>query len=354
MTETRVEPAPGVTAARLDALRARLVPPMPGSAFWGWAGPLLVTLFGAILRFNRLGDPHAVIFDETYYVPDALGILRFGVEHNYANDRNGLLLRGDPHVFTHGGEFVVHPPFGKVLIAGGEWLFGLSPFGWRFASAVVGSLSILLLARIARRMTRCTLLGCFAGLLLALDGLEFVMSRTALLDIFVMFWALAAFGCLVVDRDAYRAKLADAVAGSAVAGSAVAGSAVAGGAVTGGTPAGGAAAGGVPPSAPPQTGIRRWRVGAGVCLGLAFASKWNGLWFIPAFAGLALAWDVGARRAAGLTKLAGPGLLHDLGGWAGSFIVLPLLAYLATWSGWFATSSGYDRNWAELHGTNIP
>ena len=42
-------------------------------------------------------------------------------------------------------------------------------------------------------MTRSTLLGCVAGLLLALDGLEFVMSRTALLDIFVMFWVLAAF-----------------------------------------------------------------------------------------------------------------------------------------------------------------
>ena len=101
---------------------------------------------------------------------------------------------------------------GRCSSPAGEWLFGLSPFGWRFAAAVVGSLSILLLARIARRMTRSTLLGCFAGLLLALDGLEFVMSRTALLDIFVMFWVLAAFGCLVVDRDAYRARLAAAVA----------------------------------------------------------------------------------------------------------------------------------------------
>ncbi len=324
MMETRVEPTPGETATRLDALRARLVPPMPVSTFWGWAGPLLVTVFGAFLRFNRLSDPHAIIFDETYYVPDALGILRFGVEHNYTSNRNGLLLRGDPHVFTKGGEFVVHPPFGKVLIAAGEWLFGLSPFGWRFAAAVVGSLSILLLARIARRMTRSTLLGCFAGLLLALDGLEFVMSRTALLDIFVMFWALAAFGCLVVDRDLYRSRLAGAVAeGTQVTGS-------------------------------PRAGIRWWRVGAGICLGLAIGSKWNGLWFVPAFAGLALAWDIGARRAAGLTKLAGPGLLRDLGGWAASFTVLPLLAYLATWTGWFATSSGYDRNWAELHGTNIP
>ena len=76
---------------------------------------------------------------------------------------------------------------------------------------MIGSLAILLLARITRRMTRSTLLGCVAGLLMALDGLEFVMSRTALLDIFLMFWVLAAFGCLVVDRDLTRARLAAAV-----------------------------------------------------------------------------------------------------------------------------------------------
>jgi dolichyl-phosphate-mannose-protein mannosyltransferase len=300
---------------------------MPGSRFWGWAGPLLVTAFGTFLRFNRLSLPHAVIFDETYYVPDALGILRFGVEHNYVANRNSLIARGDGHIFTHGGEFVVHPPFGKMLIAVGEWLFGLTPFGWRFAAAVVGSLSILLLARIARRMTRSTLLGCAAGLLLALDGLEFVMSRTALLDIFVMFWALAAFGCLVADRDAYRARLAEVAADG-----------------TGATA-------GVPP---PPLGIRWWRVAAGVCLGLACASKWNGVWFVPVFAVMCLAWDVGARRAAGFRAAADAALARDVAGAAGSFLVVPLLAYLATWTGWFATSSGYDRTWAAQHGLDIP
>src|SRR5260370_24569891 len=196
MMEARVAATPGETATRLDALRARLVPPMPLSTFWGWAGPLLVTVFGTYLRFVRLGDPHAVIFDETYYVPDALGILRFGVEHNYLSKgttRDALLARGDPRVFTSGGEFVVHPPFGKELIAAGEWLFGLSPVGRRFAAAVVGSLSILLLARIARRMTRSTLLGCGPGLLLALDGLEVGISPTGLLGIFRSVRALAAF-----------------------------------------------------------------------------------------------------------------------------------------------------------------
>ena len=215
MMLSRASAQPAAAADPPSALRARMVPAMPGSAFWAWAGPLLVTAFGTFLRFNRLSVPNAIIFDETYYVPDALGILRFGVEHNYVSTRNSLLVRGNSHIFTTGGEFVVHPPVGKLLIAFGEWTFGLNSFGWRFATALIGSLAILLLARITRRMTRSTLLGCVAGLLMALDGLEFVMSRTALLDIFLMFWVLAAFGCLVVDRDHTRARLAAAVQASA-------------------------------------------------------------------------------------------------------------------------------------------
>jgi dolichyl-phosphate-mannose-protein mannosyltransferase len=325
---TAAQPAADRTA-RPSALRARMVPPMPSDAFrgwvgfWGWAGPLLVTLFGAFLRFNRLSVPRSVIFDETYYVPDGLGILRFGVEHNYVGSRNGLLARGDPHIFSHGGEFVVHPPLGKIFIAFGEWAFGLNSFGWRFSAALIGSLAILLLARITRRMTRSTLLGCVAGLLMALDGLEFVMSRTALLDIFLMFWVLAAFGCLVVDRDLTREQLVIAAEQS--------------------------------PGRRdmPQLPVRWWRIGAGVCLGLALASKWDAIWFVFGFAGLAIAWDVGARRAAGFTGGLRGTLKHSrlVPVWFG---VVPLVVYVLTWSGWFFTSSGYDRQWAAQSGIHVP
>src|SRR5215471_5260913 len=152
--------------------RRWMVPPIPGSAFWGWAGPLLVTLFGAFLRFNRLSVPKAVVFDETYYVPDSWGILRHGVEINHVKNVNDLLVAGSTHVLRGTqGELVAHPPLGKIMIAVGEWLFGLTPFGWRFSAALIGTLSILLLARITRRLTRSTLLGCVAGLLMALDSL---------------------------------------------------------------------------------------------------------------------------------------------------------------------------------------
>ncbi len=329
---------PVPAAARAAELRGRLVPPLPGSALRGWLGPLLITAFGGFLRFYRLGSPHAVVFDETYYVPDAYGILRHGAEINHLKNVNSLLAHGSTAIFAGSGkasgEFVAHPPLGKILIAGGEWMFGLTPFGWRFAVAVVGTASILMLARIARRMTRSTLLGCVAGLLLALDGLELVLSRTAILDIFVMFWVLAAFGLLVVDRD--RTRSAVAAAAAAAAGSGGAGA------------ASGRVAGGL------KLGIRWARLLAGLCLGAACASKWNGIWFVPVFAVMAVAWDFGARRAAGFPRPGAGTARSNAAGLPVAFGLLPLAAYLASWSGWFAGTDGYDRGWAAAHGNHVP
>ncbi len=180
------------------------------------------------------------------------------------------------------------------------------------------------MCRVARRITRSTLLGCLAGLLLSLDGLEFVLSRTGILDIFLMFFVLASFGALVVDRDVSRARLAEAVV--------------------------------LEPSdeAGPSLGIRKWRVAAGVLIGLACASKQYGFWYILAFAGLCIAWDMGARRTVGLRAYVRGALVRD-GKWLPITLgVIPLVTYVVTWSGWFATSTGYDRNYAQLNGVNIP
>jgi dolichyl-phosphate-mannose-protein mannosyltransferase len=334
MTATEADmpamPAAG-EASRLSVLRARLASPMPAGRLWGWLGPLLVTAFGAFLRFDRLRVPRALVFDETYYAKDAWSILHHGVELNLVNNANSIIQAGHTNIFapcggtSKCGEYVVQPEMGKLLIAGGEWLFGLNSFGWRFASAVFGSLAILLMCRIARRMTRSTLLGCVAGLLMALDGLEFVASRAGILDIFLMFFVLAAFGCMVIDRDSSRARLAAKVAGQA-------------GEVRG---------------SGPRLGIRRWRVAAGIFLGLAVATKWNAAWYILAFAALGILWDIGARRTAGLRSSV-RGAFRDALWLPVTFVVIPLGIYIASWSGWFATSTGYYRNYAQLHGVHTP
>ena len=326
----------GGPAERIAALRARLMTPMPDDRLWGWIGPLLVTVFAAVLRFNRLSVPNAVIFDETYYAKDAWSILKHGVEWNVlpspSNNTdwlNNQIIAGHTHIFaacsgTSCGEYVVQPPVGKLFMAVGEWIYGLTTLGWRLAPAIFGTLAILVMCRVARRLTRSTLLGCTAGLLLSLDGLEFVLSRTGILDIFLMFFVLAAFGALVVDRDVSRARLAEAVV--------------------------------LQPSdeAGPGLGIRKWRVIAGVLIGLACASKQYGVWYLLAFAGLCIAWDLGARRTVGLRGYVRGALLRD-GKWLLLTLgVIPLVTYTLTWMGWLVTNTGYDRDYAQNAGFNVP
>ncbi|MBV9093895.1 MAG: phospholipid carrier-dependent glycosyltransferase [Streptosporangiaceae bacterium] len=332
MTATEADlPATPATgrSSRVAALRARLASPMPDDGPWSWLGALLVTAFGAFLRFNRLQVPRAIVFDETYYIKDAWSILHHGVEWIPVHNADTLILQGHTTGLwqacsgTSCGEYVVQPEAGKLLIAVGEWLFGLNSFGWRFSAAVFGSLAILLVCRIGRRLTRSTLLGCIAGLLMALDGLEFVLSRTGILDIFLMFFVLAAFGAMLIDRDQSRARLAER------------------------------AARGEGGERGPRLGLRKWQAACGILLGLAVGTKWDAAWYIVGFAALFIAWEIGGRRAAGLPSYV-RGALREAVWLPLTLLVIPLAVYIATWSGWFATSTGYDRNYAQLHGVTTP
>jgi dolichyl-phosphate-mannose-protein mannosyltransferase len=327
----------GSAAERFAALRARLITPMPDDTLWGWIGPLLVTLFAGVVRFYRLSVPNALMFDETYYAKDAWSILRHGVEWQWVSVPNNpgyvnnQIIAGhfSENLFqacsgTGCGEYVVQPEAGKLLIAVGEWMYGLTSLGWRFAPAVFGTLAILLMCRIARRLMRSTLLGCTAGLLLSLDGLEFVLSRTGILDIFLMFFVLAAFGALVVDRDVSRARLAEAMV--------------------------------LRPTddAGPQLGIRKWRVVAGVMIGLAGATKQDAVWYVFAFIGLCVAWDMGARRTVGLRGYVRGALVRDATWLPLTLGVIPLVTYVLTWMNWLVTNTGYNRDYAQSVGVNIP
>src|SRR5262249_57872630 len=97
---------------------------------------------------------------------------------------------------------------------------------------------------------------------------SFVTARTALLDGFLTVFVVAAFGALIVDRDQVRARLHVAYLEDRIDE----------------TPLG------------PRLGVRWWRFGAGMLLGLAFATKWSGIYYIAFFAALSLPFAVAARR----------------------------------------------------------
>ncbi len=311
MTAVLAGPAEDLPAAAGPAPRRPRLSAVAGPG--GWAATAAVALLAGVLRFVRLDLPYNAdaggkVFDEIYYACDALSLLRFGVEHvTQSGDAAGTCTPVD------GGSFVVHPPLGKWAIAAGIAVFGNSTFGWRSAAAAAGTLTVLLVVRAGRRLTGSTLLGCLAGLLLALDGLHFVLSRTAMLDVFLVLWTTAAFSALLVDRDAVRRRLAAEPDGSGSG----------------------------------RLGRRPWLLVAGLCVGAALATKWSAVYYAAVLGLLALVWEVGARRRAGARRPWRTSLGRSTLRLATAFGVLPVAVYLASWTGWFRSDLGWDRTWAQ-------
>jgi dolichyl-phosphate-mannose-protein mannosyltransferase len=275
-----------------------------------WLVTGIIVVIAAILRLTGVSSPRGYIFDEVYYPTDAWDLLQHGVEWDEK---------------TNGPAYVVHPPLGKWLIAGGEAIFGNNELGWRFPTAIAGTLMILILIRVAYRMFHSVLLAGAAGLLMTLDGFQLVLSRTSLLDIFLGLFVLATFAAMVLDRDHYRRRLLRALEN------------------------------GYDPETMPRVPriVPWWLLAAGALFGLACGVKWSALFFLPFFGALIIAWRVQARRSAGVTAPFLDGIVGDLG-WGLLTFVLAVVFYLATWTGWFVTDTGYFRHYREANGLSEP
>jgi dolichyl-phosphate-mannose--protein O-mannosyl transferase len=287
----------------------------------GWVVTLAISALAFGIRFVNLGFPNKLVFDETYYAKDAFTLWKFGYETKWPEDANDSIITGATNVFSDSPSYVVHPPVGKWLIGFGEQLFGMNSFGWRFMPLVFGTLLVFFTIRLARRLSRSTLIGAIAGLLITCDGLAFFMSRIALLDIFQAVFLVAAVSCCLADRDYYRWRLADLLERM-------------------GKPDFAGAFG-------PIVWWRPWRLVAGLLFGLAIGTKWNSMFLLAVMGVLGVFWDVGARRLAGSSWRAWLASLIDGIPAFCYLVVVAAVTYLASWSGWLLTKGGYYRDWGE-------
>ena len=179
-----------------------------------------MAVLGGALRFLRLGQPQAVVFDETYYVKDAWTMLMTGEARDWPENVivngtstpvNTAFASGDTDHWLASAEYVVHPPLGKWLIAVGLKLFGGAgnTFAWRASVAIAGTIAIILMIRVALRLFHNLPIALAAGFLMSIDGVGIVMSRTGLLDNFIMAFALGAFLLLLIHRDWARRRIAE-------------------------------------------------------------------------------------------------------------------------------------------------
>jgi len=273
--------------------------------------PLAIVGLALFLRLFDLGFPGTLVFDETYYVKDAFSLLKHGVELNWLADSDSRFVNGDTSGLTNDPSFVVHPPFGKWLIALGMLLLGQdNPVGWRLVVAVLGCASVWLAMKCTQLIFEAKIWSYLVGFFLAIDGVGIVLSRTALLDQILGFFALLGFLFLLKD-------ISD------------------------------------------KSKYRPWLLAMAVSLGLATAVKWSGLYFLFVFMLYRFLVDANAnyKLHKSLEKETGklsavlwlrPTFFAGLKTFF--FVIIPAsLTYLASWTGWFLSDKGWSRNYAELN-----
>jgi len=292
---------------------------------WAWGGPAVVIVIAALTRLVDLANPAYLVFDEDYYVKDAWSLWNLGYSSTWPTGADASVESGDLGGYSDTAEFVVHPPLGKWIIGVGMRFFGPeSPASWRITTAVIGILAVILLMVIARLLFRSTLLTTLAGMLFAIDGNAIVMSRVALLDNSVMFFALLGFLFVLLDRGWSETRLERWRASREKLGR--------------------------PGDWGPALWWRPWLVAAAVAFGLCSAVKWSGLYFLAGFAIYTLVIDALARRRAGVPHWFAGTVIKQA---PVSFLLtvpVALAAHLSTWTSWFLGENGYLRQWATQDG----
>lgn len=261
---------------------------------WGVTAAILA--LAALLRLWALGRPDSLVFDELYYVRDAISQLTHGYPTDWPDDDPAF--DGErAAAFTDTATTIAHPPLGKWLIGLGILLFGAdSGWGWRISVALAGIATAGITMGLAQVLTRNHWVAWIAGFLLAIDGVHIVMSRVSLLD--GLLTCLVALGALCVALDWQRSKPTSRICWR-----------------------------------------RPWLLAAGVVFGAAAAVKWSGLYALAGFLLLLTLADL-VRRLRDKDRRA---LLHGAAqGLVTAAIALPaaFAAYLVSWIGWIVMPGG--------------
>lgn len=330
-------------------------PPRRWARWARWIAPVAVLALAAVLRLWALGRPDSLVFDELYYVRDAVSQLAHGFPTTWPDDDPAFGgERADS--FSDQASTIAHPPLGKWLIALGIVLFGADTgWGWRSAAALAGVATVAVTMRLGWHLTRSLWIACLAGFLLAIDGVHVVLSRVGLLDGFLTLFV--SLGALFVWRDLASGSTPDTPLTSEIR-----------------TPsdenpqnhpkllkspklwgysghqeghhAGHQAGHRTGHRTGRQAGRLRWRrpwlLAAGLTFGAAAAIKWSGLYPLAVFLIAIVVVDVLRRYRARDPHPLARGALQAL---ITGAIALPAaaIAYLASWSGWIASPAAQNR-----------
>ena len=88
---------------------------------------------------------------------------------------------------------ISHPPLGKLIIAVGILLFGMTPFGWRFSGTLFGVLMLPVMYIFVKKMFGSRCCSVCATVVFATDFMHFVQTRIATIDTYAVFFILLMY-----------------------------------------------------------------------------------------------------------------------------------------------------------------
>jgi dolichyl-phosphate-mannose-protein mannosyltransferase len=164
---------------------------------WAYRSMLLICVCAVALgiwaRDYRLGFPPSILWDEKYFPAMANKYLQ-GVY-----------------------QFDLHPPLGKFIIALGISLMGNEPLGWRIMPTLFG-LALLPLAALLGWYSLKERVGAMLVVtFFAAETIFIVHSRIGVMDIFVVFFVLAAFLAALLAESDWQVIFTSVLLGLAVA-----------------------------------------------------------------------------------------------------------------------------------------
>lgn len=172
-----VDPEPRTSVAEHPPVRPWWRPDVPVEL-------LVLAFLAAVTRLAGIGHPRAIVFDEVYFREYALRYM----DGSYYFD--------------------LHPPLGKLLLAGWARLVGVSAtaestdpaVALRILPALAGIALILVFYQFLRELTASRKVATLGAALLLLDNAILVESRLILINSMLLLFGMAAITCYLASR----------------------------------------------------------------------------------------------------------------------------------------------------------
>jgi len=136
------------------------------------------------------------LFDEQHLVPAQL---RDYMHSAYFDE---IYHPRTAYEFIHGMDVLEwsHPPLGKVIMSWGIQIFGMTPFGWRFAGAFFGVLMLPLIYAFAKAIFKksedSSFWASIVTFVFAFDFMHYAQTRLGTIDTYVVIFIMGMYYCM--------------------------------------------------------------------------------------------------------------------------------------------------------------